>query len=69
MSHGRPVKEAAGKWQMESVQWMFDGSTEVDADIQVMSGPSDRGAFHATGMPSPSWQLFVIQVKGLGFRI
>ena len=61
---------------------MFDGSTEVDADIQLMSGPSDLddgvpvsfiaistsnflaiGGVYATGMPPPSWQLFVIQSR------
>ena len=32
----RPVKEAAGRWQMDGVKWMFDGSPDIDADTKVM---------------------------------
>lgn len=34
--HYRKVVAAAGEWQMEPVAWMFEGSPDVDADVEMM---------------------------------
>ena len=32
----RPVKKHAAAWDMQDVLWMFQGSKDVEADVQVM---------------------------------